>query len=143
MRDTTPTANRSTENLGPLAALSRLEELELSFCPNIEDIEPLSGLVRLREFSLWDSTGVADLRPLSGMTQLRKLMLNGCRRVRDLSPLGDLRSLEMLYLSDCPQLTLPMLAPLVDLPSLRSVSIGRPGFIPFNHPLCRKGVRIS
>ena len=82
-----PRSNRSTSHiaklggdLAPLAGLTSLQWLNLSWC------EHLSG----------------DLRPLEALTSLQSLDLSGCQQLSgDLSPLSGLASLQSLDLSEC------------------------------------------
>ncbi len=107
-------------DLQPLASLTNLEFLDLSVCTGVTDLQPLAGLADLRSLDLRGCTGVTDLRPVARLANLRHLRLAFCTRVTDLQLLAGLTNLELLDLSGCTGLTdLESLAALTNLQSLR------------------------
>jgi hypothetical protein len=76
------------DNLGPVAALERLEYLRVLHLPGVTDLAPLGRLQRLRTLRLatlpsWDSSGkvttVESLAPLADLPHLAHLELFGVR----------------------------------------------------------------
>lgn len=62
-----------TQGLAPLATLTRLESLDLSFSPAIGSVEVLSGMTSLQSLNLTNTP--VDLSPLAGLTKLKTLYL--------------------------------------------------------------------
>jgi len=131
--------NQSIVDLTPLAQLANLEHVDLRHNP-ISDVSPLSQLPLLTNISIFD-TNVSDLTALrscprlstvdAGYTQIRSMAaFEGLTSLQILvlrkSPLQSLEgiqtlpALEQLYLSG----TQPGdLAPLLDLPNLRTLEV--------------------
>ena len=124
-------------DLGPLAALPRLESLNLdgavldlqmltslrtlkrlSVRNNvIDDLQPLAALVGLTELDAGDNR-IADLSPLTGLTRLTVLRADR-NHIADLWPLASLAGLEALELGANRVRDLQPLAGLTQLRSLR------------------------
>ncbi|WP_281561374.1 leucine-rich repeat domain-containing protein [Thalassomonas sp. RHCl1] len=85
------------EDFSPLAKLTALEELNLSYS-EIEDLTPLSPLANLHTLELED-TNIQDLAPLANLTKLQALNLH-YTEVDDLTPLAKLSNLRELYLEE-------------------------------------------
>lgn len=88
----------SISDPGPLAGLTGLRRLVLSFNPLGNPLVSLAGLISLEVLHLSD-TGLSDVGALSGLTGLRALGLER-NRITDLSPLRGLQVLEYLSLAD-------------------------------------------
>ena len=91
-------SSRSVTDLSPLANLTDLTELEISWT-GLTDLSPLVGLTGLTAINLSDNSELTDLRPLAGLTGLTMLGLNSTG-VTDLSPLSGLTELTSLFLRD-------------------------------------------
>lgn len=106
----------------PLGSLTKLEGLYMP-CTTIQGIEPLAALTKLQELQIWGTRNIADLSPLAGMTELKKLWISdnvisdvsplanlqklewlniGRNMITDVSPLAGLKNLKGLYLTDNP-----------------------------------------
>jgi hypothetical protein len=83
-------------DLGPLSALTHLQELDVSDT-SIMDISPLYASKMLKKFLL-SNTQVSDLLPLSELVNLEQLVLDRTQ-VADLSPLARLKNLRELVIS--------------------------------------------
>ncbi|HCK99997.1 MAG TPA: hypothetical protein DHW42_07850 [Candidatus Marinimicrobia bacterium] len=125
-------------DLSPLANLTNLIELNLSFNQNICDISPLVKLIQLKYLYL-NANGITDISPLANMTQLivlelyfnpieninavesmtnlEVLTLNGLQS-GDISPLAELRQLYRLVLRSCQITDITSLTNLSNLNSL-------------------------
>ena len=126
-------------DIGPLANLTDLEELDLSNT-RVSDLRPLARLANLSRVFI-DGTPVTDLGPLAGLTKLAWLSFSRTR-VRDLGPVEGLSNLEFLAIYGTPVTDLGSLGrlkklgrvlldriaqkdltPLLSLPSLRRLYI--------------------
>lgn len=127
-------------DLSPLANLTNLIELNLSFNQNICDILPLGKLIQLKYLYL-NANGITDISPLANITQLivlelyfnpieninavesmtdlEVLTLNGLQS-GDISPLAELGQLYRLVLRSC-QIT--DITPLTNLSNLNSLTL--------------------
>ncbi|WDD97201.1 leucine-rich repeat domain-containing protein [Thalassomonas actiniarum] len=85
------------EDFSPLAKLTALEELNISYS-EIEDLSPLNPLINLHTLELED-TNIQDLTPLANLTRLQTLNLH-YTEVKDLMPLAKLSNLRELYLEE-------------------------------------------
>jgi hypothetical protein len=97
--------NHALTDIGPLAALTHLDSLNLTTNyggpgapPTISDLEPLRGLTGLRYLNLNTTGGVRDLSPLRGLTSLAALYIR-FNSIVDVSPLSGLASLRRLNLA--------------------------------------------
>jgi internalin A len=88
-------ANNPTIDLTPLANLTNLTSLNLSF-NKINDVKPLASLTNLTELNL-ASTPISDVKPLGSLTKLTKLNLS-FTPISDVKPLASLTKLTELYL---------------------------------------------
>ena len=88
-------------DLSPLAGMTNLRWLSLSYSARIKDLRPLLKLKRLTSLSLVRCEGVTSLATLGKMTWLRELDLSYCDGFSDLSPLAPLTRLERLDLQHC------------------------------------------
>lgn len=109
------------DGLEPLAELTHLEDLSLSFC-SFASLQPLRGLVGLRCLDLCGCGELTNdaLWDLTNLTQLVDLNLMNCVQVVDLQALSFLTSLHTLNLVNCRMTTIE---PLVALPKLRSLNL--------------------
>jgi len=105
-------------DLRPLAALSRLEVLEIPGA-KLSDLRPLAGLASLRVLNLRRNP-IRDLAPLGALSRLEILHLDG-DQVVDAAPLARLGALRELRLDGNP---LSDVGPLAGLPALEELSLG-------------------
>lgn len=116
-----------------LKALTKLEGLKLTRCPNItgKGLEILKGMTGLRELWLEDCPNIGDggLEHLRGMTQLQDLVLKGSPRISDegLKHLSHLTSLKSLNLWRCDRISDEGLEHLEGLPRLRDLQLSSCG----------------
>ena len=108
-------------NLSPLARLTLLEVLRLTYCPGVTDLSPLADIQGLQNIDLSFCPGVTDLAPLAGIQGLRNLDLSYCTGVTDLAPLAHIQGLQNLDLSDCTEVT--DLAPLAHIQGLQNLNL--------------------
>jgi hypothetical protein len=91
----------------------------------VADLTPLAGLTRLQGLEITWNTKVADIAFVERLAALRLFALSHCPKVRDIGPVGSLQNLEVLDLSGgmwstfCPR----TLAPLRHLRKLRGLSL--------------------
>ena len=95
-------------DISPLAALVKLERLDLLSCDIIVDVSPLSELYSLRHLELGKNK-IRDVTPLANLHNLERLYINR-NRIIDHSPLDNLQLLDFRYDQEC------------DMPHLPSVS---------------------
>lgn len=88
------------DDLTPLAALSRLEDLDIHYLAEDTSLEPLTHLPRLTK--LW-LRGTRNLEHLSSLTQLNELSI-ASSSAHDWSPLEHLINLTSLEITDSPTL---------------------------------------
>ena len=106
---------RPTLSLKLLAKLALLRKLRL-YCAVLEDpVTPPGGLESLELES-------CDLTELTGLTGLRRLSLQGCHTLRSLAPLSGLGRLESLDIDGCYEIE--SLEPLTSLGALRELRLG-------------------
>ncbi len=92
-------SNRAIADLGPLAGLTELRDVDLHF-NRITDIRPLAGLTNIEQLNL-AYNGVSDVRALASLTPLQWLDLVH-NEVADLAPLLGLGALRTLRISENP-----------------------------------------
>ncbi len=109
---------RDITDLGPLAKLGWLREIEMAHTP-VTDLRPLAGLRRLERLDLGEGA-VVDIGPLAGLANLEVLDLTGTK-VRDLRPLAGLTKLRELGLS---LTAVDDVAPLEGLTGLQKLRLG-------------------
>ena len=99
--------NRDITDLSPLAALTKLEDLNISHT-GATDLSPLSGLTALTKLNIANPE-LSDLSPLSTLTNLTILYLDdgslSRSKILDLSPLASLVNMEQLYIPPSPNYT--------------------------------------
>ncbi|MBM4037076.1 MAG: hypothetical protein FJ290_01065 [Planctomycetes bacterium] len=93
--------NAPVEDLGPLAHLRNLTQLELADCHQVRNLKPVGTLPALAGLKLKNCGQVADLAPLGELASLGSLHLDSLSRVTDLAPLARLAALEDLRLRSC------------------------------------------
>jgi energy-coupling factor transporter ATP-binding protein EcfA2 len=104
------------------AALDRLQHIERFHLKGRHGIpEVITRHARAQWLFLNDDYALDDLSPLARLTRLHLLGIESCPQVRDLSPLRGL-PIERLYLENLSYHL--SLAPLVELPRLRLLSLG-------------------
>ena len=108
--------NTGINSVKLLSGLTQLETLDLSYSRNLSDIGPLAGLSNLHNLQLFRSQ-VRDLSPLGSLTTLKTLGIERAN-ARDFSPLSDLTGLEHLNLTDTAISDLSVLEGLSHLKSL-------------------------
>ena len=87
--------NPAITDVGPLKALSALENLDLSGT-QVTGLSPIASLSQLRSLDV-SNTPVSDLVPLSTLTNLEELNLS-FTRVKELAPISGLKGLRVLGL---------------------------------------------
>ena len=92
-------------DISPLAALVKLERLDLLSCDNIVDVSPLSELYSLRHLELGKNK-IRDVTPLANLHNLERLYINR-NRIIDHSPLDNLQLLDFRYDQECDMPHLP------------------------------------
>src|SRR4030042_5381054 len=107
-------------DISPLAGLTKLEVLDLSFNRMISDISPLAGLTNIRYLTL-SNNKISDISPLAGLFNLKEVKLSR-NSINDISPLAGLDSLENLDLSDN---KISNISPLAGLTNLKEVKLSR------------------
>lgn len=107
-------------DLAPVQALSALTELKISGA-SVTSLAPLAPLTQLVSIAL--EGPVSDLSPLGASVALRELKVDDAE-VTDVSALADLSQLRELLLAGSP---VASAAPLLGLPHLATVELGRPG----------------
>ena len=88
------------EDIGFVAELPALRELDLGECPAVRVWTPLAGATGLECLRLAGAS-TDDVTPLAGLTALKTLSLYDCKRVRDLRPLLNLAALVELSTMGC------------------------------------------
>ncbi len=78
-------------DLAPLAALTRLQRLEIVWCQRVADLRPLARLERLHSLTVAYARALQDLGPLGELTNLTRLDLRGCDALQDLARSADAR----------------------------------------------------
>ncbi|MCU0545585.1 MAG: leucine-rich repeat domain-containing protein [Oscillatoriaceae cyanobacterium Prado104] len=107
--------NSKITDLDPLASLTNLTKLDLSF-NEITDLKPLESLVNLEWLGLANNQ-VANLKPLSKLNNLALLSLEG-NRIDDLNPISQLKNLKLLALGGNNIVDIKPLALLINLENL-------------------------
>ncbi|MCY4011624.1 MAG: leucine-rich repeat domain-containing protein [Gammaproteobacteria bacterium] len=90
-------AGAGIEDIGPLAGLTRLTRLDLSF-NRIRDVSPLAGLTSLASLDLFQNL-VVDITPLGELTGLSHLSL-ARNRIEDVSTLARFTALTSLWVGE-------------------------------------------
>ena len=91
-------------SLAPLAKLTALQTLNVSGCA-VESLAPLTCLTGLQTLDASECTHVKSLDPLTGLTGLRTLDVSFCGQIASFAALSGLTALQDLDLSHCSQLT--------------------------------------
>ena len=108
-------------DVSPLASLSGLTTLDLSWCPALSDVSPLASLSGLTTLNLRGWKALSDVSPLASLSGLTRLDLSECPALSDVSPLASLSGLTRLDLSWCPALS--DVSPLASLSGLTSLDL--------------------
>ncbi len=103
-------------DITPLTSLTNLEGLYMP-CTTIKDIGPLAALTKLQELQIWGTRNITDLTPLAGMTELRSLWISD-NLISDVSPLANLQKLEWLNIE---KNMVTDVSPLAGLKNLKSL----------------------
>lgn len=99
--------NKGLQDTAALSGQHQLEELNLSYCTDLEGAAAwrgLAGVNNLKVLNLTGCTGLRDTAALVGLRQLEKLRLSSCSRLEGSAAwrgLAGLESLRELYLSHC------------------------------------------
>ena len=138
--------NSTLDNIAPVHALGKLENLDLSYCAMLEDISPLHNLNSLQQLNLSRCSVlsnidgltnlkqlhtlnlsfcgvISDISPLESLSNLRELDISRCTPISDISPLGTLKNLQILNVSFCTALR--DISPLKDLEQLQDLDLSR------------------
>jgi hypothetical protein len=113
-----------TTDLRLLPDIGRIRYLELWLVRGLDDVEPIGRMASLRYVFLQALKRVERLPDFGGAPNLRRVHLQQMKGLRDLRPLATARALEDLVLIEMPQLKLDDLRPLLEIPTLRGVSLG-------------------
>ncbi|MDE3000995.1 MAG: leucine-rich repeat domain-containing protein [Gemmatimonadota bacterium] len=108
--------NNSFSDLSPLANLTRLTWLDLSYNDNISDISSLSGLINLTHLNLSTNSRISDFSTLSSLANLADLYLFG---ISDVSVLSGLTNLKTLSINSTDLSDISSLSGLTNLSELR------------------------
>jgi len=119
----------SINDLRALSARTELRSLSLAYCDSIIGIFPLAALEKLESLDLSGLRRLEKVDYVVGKTPgvakgcglLRRLVLNGCEELRDIGPLKGCRHLEYLDLSSCRAIT--DIEPLRGLTALKSLNL--------------------
>jgi len=101
--------------VGDIAVDTSVTELYL-WGSKVKDLRGIEGLTCLKNLQMYH-TDVADLPPLAGLS-IETLNLQGCDCITDITPLSTLKSLQFLDLRD---VSFPDIAPLSELPALKTL----------------------
>lgn len=114
-----------SETLEPVAPMTALTALDLTWATKVADLTPIAGLGGLEELRLHDFPKITDVAALRGLKNLRVLWLSGGMgdysadlALESLAPLAALRRVETLTLT-CAKAGDDSLKPLADMPALR------------------------
>jgi hypothetical protein len=113
-----------TTDLRLLPEIGAVRYLELWLIRGLDDIDAIGRMGSLRYVFLQALKRVERLPDFGGAPNLRRIHLQTMKGLRDLSPVTTAPALEDIVLIDMPQLGLDDLRPLLDVPSLRGVSLG-------------------
>jgi hypothetical protein len=108
------------KNLNFLKQMPNLQVLELN-CPGLNDFSGLSNLSALEELEM-DQFHEDDLACLNNCSSLFNLSIYCADSLTSLESIQELNQLESLFLQNCDKIT--NLAPLVNLPKLKSLDLG-------------------
>ena len=108
------------QNLNFLEQMPNLQVLELN-CPGLNDFSGLSNLSALEELEM-DQFHEEDLACLTHCYSLLNLSIYRADLLTSLESIQELKQLESLFLQNCDEIT--NLAPLVNLPNLKSLDLG-------------------
>ncbi len=108
-------------DLAPLAALTKLEHLDLQGNQQLADLGPLAGSTTLR-YLIVSGSAVSELAPLSGLKTLEWLDLRDAVKVSELGPLAGLPLLGGLLAADT---AITDIAVVAELPALHTLHIQR------------------
>jgi hypothetical protein len=111
-------SDNQISNLGPLAELIGLEQLDVSV-NQITDLAPIAELIALTRLDSWHNQ-IRNIVPLAGLASLERLDLSG-NQISDLAPLADLVALKWLGLVTN---QISDLTPLVGLTALTELWVG-------------------
>ena len=111
-----------TRDLSGLADMEQIKYLELWQIKGLENIEVISTMVGLQFLFLEALRNVTRLPDLSRLTHLRRIMLRTMKGLTDVSALASAPALSEFLLSGGESLDPEDLAPLFQVPSLRSAS---------------------
>ena len=108
------------QNSNFLEQMPNLQVLELN-CPGLNDFSGLSNLSALEELEM-DQFHEEDLACLTHCYSLLNLSIYRADLLTSLESIQELKQLESLFLQNCDEIT--NLAPLVNLPNLKSLDLG-------------------
>ena len=108
------------QNLNFLEQMPNLQVLELN-CPGLNDFSGLSNLSALEELEM-DQFHEEDLACLTHCYSLLNLSIYRADLLTSLESIQELKQLGSLFLQNCDEIT--NLAPLVNLPNLKSLDLG-------------------
>ncbi|CAI0413036.1 unnamed protein product [Linum tenue] len=92
------------ERLPSMASLSKLLDLDISFCDSLTEIQGLGGLKSLRKFRIFCAKNLTHLLGLESMVELVELSLHTMVSIRRLPSLSKLQNLKKLIVTYAPNL---------------------------------------
>jgi Leucine-rich repeat (LRR) protein len=87
-----------------LCGLAKLQNLDISWCEEVEELPSIETLVSLEELQVSECVKLKSIRGLEQLTKLRKLDISSCSELEDLPSVEHLRSLEELWACSCVKL---------------------------------------
>lgn len=109
-------SNNRIKDLTPLANLTNLKKLDLSYNQEISDLSPLSKLNNLTELIIYVNK-IEDLTPLANLTNLERLSMTA-NQISDTTPLAKLTNLVYLDLGSNPITNLSGISGLININKL-------------------------
>ena len=116
------TGRQALTDITPLIELKNLTRLNLSGCHALTDITALKGLNNLTDLNLRGCVALTDINGLQGLNNLTELWLSNCKALTDITALKGLNNLTGLNLSECE--ALKDITPLQGLKNLTSLNLG-------------------
>ncbi|CCD20324.1 leucine-rich repeat protein (LRRP) [Trypanosoma vivax Y486] len=114
-------SNDGITDVSALSMIRTLEEINLRYCPDVDEgVGALGSLPLLRELNV-SSTAVKDscILGLSHSCSIVRLNLTACNGVRDIAPIANIDTLEELVLDACAGVSDSGIGALGKLPKLR------------------------
>ncbi|MBD1592250.1 hypothetical protein HC744_09445 [Arthrobacter sp. S1_S22] len=111
-------------SLDGLEDLTHLKELGIFLATKLQDISALSSMsAPLSRLELVACKGISEIGPLQGLKALKFLNLSECGAIQSIRPLAYLEGLEEFHAYGSTRVSDGDLAPLLQLPNLRALSL--------------------